>query len=541
MMWRRMGRQIGVFVKTYYKPFLFLLALNLIALVTILRDHYTFTDDLYRAIYGDAWIFDFNRYASSILSYILHQSFKLFDISPIPQIVAMMFMAATSMMLVKLFVGDPKSVKKSFWPLLMASFVTLSPFMINAWMYEFDAPCMAMAIFVSVLPYVLFWDKLHWSDLTKGSFKDILKFVLKLLVILVCVLAMWMSFQAAGGVFLAIGLALLVKDRLDKKKHNYFQTILFIFSYLAVSALVYFLVKDGKFYRNISTFAISDMFSGIMSNLALILKCTIDSLRAWWAILLAIIGLVMIVLVGKQRKSWHAGAMLFMFLPIVAVVGIGPYIALIDFPVNGRSMMGFCLALSLFMLICWSVISKKKMKFKWLIYAPVVLLLYSFMTFSWSFGNALASQYEHDTIRVTMISKDLAEIYTTSAAYGEHSFRITGSGGFSAVMTEHFRIFPAAKYVFFIAQEGVNSDALGHYRLFDYSDINTSWVHDWFDADYDCSKGEYEVLRDNYYYTIRESKEKIKERNLVCIDMKEQARPAYYGTIHPIFTPILNK
>jgi hypothetical protein len=108
-------------------------------------------------------------------------------------------------------------------------------------------------------------------------------------------------------------------------------------------------------------------------------------------------------------------------------------------------------------------------------------------------------------------------------------------------MVHHFRVFPATKYVFFIAQEGVNQDALGHYRLLDYGDIRTSWVNDWFDSDYDCSKGDYKELRDNYYYKIRESEEAIKGRNLVCIDMKEQANPYNSELITPLFSPIIYK
>ena len=266
MVRRSIGHRIGVFAKLYYKPFLLLLAINVVAMITMLRDHYTFTDDLYRAIYGDAWVWDFNRYASSLLGYILHQSKSLFDISPIAQIVAMMFMAATSMMLVKLFVGDPKSIKKSFWPLMMASFITLCPFMINAWMYKFDAPCMAMAIFASVLPYALFWDKMNWRDLKNGSLKDVGKYALKIFVILLCILTMWMSFQAACGVFLAVGLALFAKDTLEKKKHDFFRIILYIGLYLAVSAVVYFAVRQGKYYRNISTYSLPQLFDGIKYN-----------------------------------------------------------------------------------------------------------------------------------------------------------------------------------------------------------------------------------------------------------------------------------
>lgn len=541
MVRRSIGRRIGVFVKVYYKPFLLLCAINIVAMITMLRDHYTFTDDLYRAIYGDAWVWDFNRYASSLLGYLLHQSKSLFDISPIPQIVAMMFMAATSMMLVKLFIGPPKSIKKSFWPLIMASFITLCPFMMNAWMYKFDAPCMAMAIFMSVLPYALFWEKMNWRELKNGNIKTVGRFALMIFAVVLCILAMWMSFQAACGTFLAVGLALFAKDTLDNKKHNYFRVILYVGLYLAVSAVVYFTVRGGTYYRNISTYPISQLFDGIKYNLILIVGCVIDSLRSWWKILLGLIIVPMIIAVGIRRRSWRASAMMFIFLLMVAIVGVGPYIALVDFPINGRSMMSFCLAFSLFLLLAWSVIGQKKTKRAWLYYVPIALLLYGFITFSWSLGNALANQYEHDSMYVTMILKDLSEEYLSEDDYSGRAFKITGDAGLSAVMVHHFNVFPAAKYVFFLAQEGVNSDAMGHYRLLDYGDIRTSWVSDWFDVDYNCNEGEFKELRDNYYYKIRESEEEIKGRALVCIDMKKQAHPYNYEQIRTLFSPIIVK
>ena len=538
MTWRDAGRKIGVFVKTYYKPFLFLFGLYAIALITLLRDHYTFTDDLYRAIYGDAWVTDFNRYASSALAFFLHQNLRLFDISPIPQLIAMMFMAATSLMLVKLFVGDPKSIKKSFWPLIMSAFITLCPFMINAWMYEFDAPCMAMAIFVSVLPYALFWEKMTIEKMSINTAKDTLKITLELLIIMLCILAMWMSFQAACGVFLAIGLALIMRDILRKKKIHIFRILLFLGLYLAISVLTYFMTKNGSYYRSIATFSFGQMLAGILNNLAIILRCSLDSLKVWWMILLGVIAISCLVLISGRTKNWHIGALMFIFMVLATIVGIGPYLTLQEFPINGRSMMGICLAFTLFLLLCWSEIGKKKTKWLWLVYVPTILLLYGFMTFSWSFGNALASQYEHDTQRVIMITKDIAEEFPDASDYSYKAFRIVGSAGFSAVMVHHFDVFPAAKYVYFIAQEGVNSDTLGYYRLFDYSDLITPWTDDWFDEEYDCSKGEYEDLRNNYYYKIRQSIKKIKGRNLVCIDLKEDARPYYYNSIEPFFSPL---
>lgn len=522
---RNVCRRIGEIVKLYYKPFLFLFAIYLLGMITLLRDHYTFVDDLYRSIYGGAWNDDFGRFSSSFLSYFLNQSFSLFDISPVPQIIAMGVMACVSLMLVKVFVGETVNLKKHFWPLLITAMIGISPFVMNAWMYKFDAPCMALGIMVSVLPYVLIWDRGFVENI-----KDPIKFSIGLFATMICLLVMWSSFQAASGIFLVLGLAMIAKDLISKKKCNVLQIMTFVFSYIVVSGLFYLIIKDGEYYREITAFSLPEMLSGIWSNICLIAGVIADSMKVYWWILVAIIVLGLSVLAFLQKNGHRRVIMSFVFLILSLPVSFGAYIALKSFPIYGRSFIGLCFGFVLFLLLLGGDVFMKKtvVKAKGVIYAAVVLLVYSSLTFAWSFGNALNDQYRYDEFLSGMIAEDLGDIYKTREEIDETAFIIKGEGGLSAVMTHHLGMFPVAKYVFFGAQTGVNRDPLGYYRVFDYHNYPADWYSAIEDGYYDEEYDEAGVLVDTYYYQINRVEETSLGKKMIIIDLKEQAQPLHY-------------
>ena len=522
---RNVCRRIGEIVKLYYKPFLFLFAIYLLGMITLLRDHYTFVDDLYRSIYGGAWNDDFGRFSSSFLSYFLNQSFSLFDISPVPQIIAMGVMACVSLMLVRLFTGETVNLKKHFWPLLITSMVGISPLVMNAWMYKFDAPCMALGIIASVLPYAVIWNKGFVENIT-----DPIKFSIGLFVTMICVLVMWSSFQAASGIFLVLGLAMVARDLINKNKCSALQIVTFAISYVVVSVLFYFAIKDGNYYREIATFGLTEMFGGIWNNICLIAGVVVDSMKIIWWVLVAILVLGLSGLAFMQKDGHKRVLLSYLFLVLSLPVSFGAYLALQSFPIYGRSFIGLCFGFVLFLLLLGGDVFAKKVaiKGKNIIYAAVVLLVYSSLTFAWSFGNALNDQYRYDEFLSGMIAGDLGEIYKTREEIDDVVFIIKGEGGLSAVMAHHLESFPVAKYVFFGAQTGVNRDPLGYYRVFDYHNYPADWHTAILDGYHDEEDSSAEVLTDTYYYQIKRVDETSLGKKMIIIDLKEQAQPLHY-------------
>ena len=156
------------------------------------------------------------------------------------------------------------------------------------------------------------------------------------------------------------------------------------------------------------------------------------------------------------------------------------------------------------------------------------MLIYSSLTFAWSFGNALNDQYRYDEFLSGMIAEDLADIYKTREEIDETAFIIKGEGGLSAVMAHHLESFPVAKYVFFGAQTGVNRDPLGYYRVFDYHNYPADWFSAIEDGYYDEEYNEAEVLADTYYYQIKKIEKTSLGKKMIIIDLKEQAQPLHY-------------
>jgi hypothetical protein len=136
------------------KPFVTVFVIYCFSQISIWRANFSYIDDLGRAFNGKAWSHEFHRYVSSWLAYFFTTNFKLADISPLYQIIAMGFAALASIIIAYVFCD--KKIKT--FPLIMSVFVGLNPFVLGCWVYKFDALPMAFSMFVSVIAFVF------WSD-----------------------------------------------------------------------------------------------------------------------------------------------------------------------------------------------------------------------------------------------------------------------------------------------------------------------------------------------------------------------------------------
>jgi hypothetical protein len=94
-----------------------------------------------------------------------------------------------------------------------------------------------------------------------------------------------------------------------------------------------------------------------------------------------------------------------------------------------------------------------KLRSHWvkLLALPSIILVYSFMVFSWAFGNALADQARYGDFRIQEIASDLSRVEMTT----QSKIQIWGNIGEGAVMQHIHSIYPAVGSIF----------ELGHYNL----------------------------------------------------------------------------
>lgn len=529
-------------LKSYWKPFLFVFTIYLIASITLMRDHVSVLDDLQRSVYGYGWSQDWNRYTSSLVGFIIHQSATLFDISPINQIIGLILLSISSILLTKLFTNKLRPL-----PLLFSTLIGLTPFMANAWQFHFDIPYISLSILAAVLPYSLYWQKIDLSFVktpskttTKHLHLDpkLVTFLTSILLTLACLIVIWTSFQPANGIFLVIGLGLLTKNFIEKQKDHWPSIITFIACYIIAAIYAYISTRNLTGYRDISTFPLPELFSGILTNLNTTFQVLIGSLSATWAILIPLAAIGIITYACLTRRSFRPIISLPFFIVSIPFA-ISAYLALVIFPIPGRTFIAINFSLAIFCLLCASKSPAKSNTKLSLLLAPTLILIYSFCTFFWSYGNALADQDEYDNFRITLLMSDLAEIYPTKESRENILLQYFGTTGPSAVMIQELRAFPVTRYTYFSLQEGANSYSnMGYPRSLYYyaSDFytlkgkfneNANESHDKYKVKlYNCDVKGYKTLTKNYYHEIRALPivDKNTDKNVTCVIFNPDAK-----------------
>ena len=272
------------------KSFFFIFVIYCLAMTAIWRSGVSYVDDYGRAFTGKGWTSDFNRYSSSILSFFLIQlNTSLVDISPWSQIIAILFLTAASLLIVHYF-GDTH--KKSH--LILSTLVGLTPFTLVCWLYKFDAPCMAMALLTSTIPFIFIKEK---SDK-----KNLLQFFVASTIGL---LITFTSYQAFSGVYLLIALSFIIKYYLDNKK------LLPLLRYLGygiagfiIAGIIFKLLPEATGYRSIETLSFSELIPGILRNIASIYSQIFISFAPSWRIfvMLSILCATISIFISTQDK-----------------------------------------------------------------------------------------------------------------------------------------------------------------------------------------------------------------------------------------------
>ena len=86
-------------ISTYKKPFLILTIIFLIGIYPIIRANYNYIDDIGRVAHGYKGWENFSRYISCFLSNFIHADSYLTDISPLPQIIAIILLSISGLII----------------------------------------------------------------------------------------------------------------------------------------------------------------------------------------------------------------------------------------------------------------------------------------------------------------------------------------------------------------------------------------------------------------------------------------------------------
>lgn len=393
--WKSMIQRI--YHSVYFKYFWILFLIYIIALIPLFLAHFNYIDDLGRSVLG-ARNFNFNRILSDFLAIFIHGGGHITDISPWTQMIAVLFMAMGSTILIKIFsLCKEEKIRISY---LFASIpFAISPYFMENLSYKYDAPYMALSVLLCVVPFLFYHKE------TKNKKSNIIYF----LVSSICIFGMCTTYQSSSGIYPSIAVMLTLSMILSKVEWKE------ILKFVLLSMLAYFTgllcfqlipMTSPDHYVNPSLLPIGNLLSGSIQNYQTYFSLFQSDFTKLWKIL--IVGICFFFLLSStiHTKNNHLvsfGSSIFSLI-LLALLSLGVYPFMVSPLTNPRAMYGIFVSLSLFgMMIARS-------KYFFLSKLCLFLFAYSIFVFSLTYGNALAEQKRYTDFRVGLVIQDLNEI-----------------------------------------------------------------------------------------------------------------------------------
>ena len=375
--------------RSLLRPALLMLAVYFLGILTIIRANFLYFDDIARTILGNRGWSVWSRYVSDFLSVFIHADTNLTDISPIPQLFAILILAISSLLLVYIV-----SNKKITAVRLLASIpLGLSPFFLECLSYKFDAPYMALSILVSIVPFLFIARKKAFVFCS-----------------VVSLLIMCTTYQVASGIYLLIAFILSFQDWNSRKKSNkeilsFLGTAILTFCF----AMVFFrfaLMRNTDEqifdYASAAMYPLAKMIPGVLVNIKNYLATINNDLGMIWKVG---IGLVLCFFILKSidltaHKKIYSFFVSILFVIVAFILSFGVY-SLLEKPLyTPRALFGFGVFLSI---LCIYIVSD----YKKIAVITVLAINWSFFTFAFSYGNALADQTRYAQFRIGILLQDL--------------------------------------------------------------------------------------------------------------------------------------
>lgn len=457
------------------KPAMILGAVYLVAMSAVLRSNFFYDDDMARALRGyTGW--GFSRYLTIFLSQIVHADSYLTDISPLPQIIAVFIVALASVIAVYLITGEKKP---SFWHLVSAIPIGLSPYFLECLSFKYDAPYMALSVLFVVFP-LLFCDGNQ---------------IVYVLLTICGMVGMCTTYQASSGIFpmlvIVMGICRWIKGEKAAQ----------VLKFYAVSAAGYVLglllfrtviMSEYIDYASTTAASSSQLLSCALFNYKKYIALFLADFKSEWlavSLLICVCFLWTAVSVSKQNKLLTflvtAMAMLVMFL---LSFGVYPFLTSPIF--NARAMYGIGCLIAFF-----GIFAVDKAPKAYVSKAACLVLSWAFFVFSFTYGNALSVQAQYTDFRITEAIDDLLDCDTLASE--EVTLQITGSIGYSPVLENMLEDFPIIERLVPVTFQG--DGWWGEYGLRYYYSLPEMK----FAESYEPPEREMEVIADNYYHTIR--------------------------------------
>lgn len=402
--------QCGFEDRKLLKAVLILAGVYLLGISAIIRANFYYIDDMGRALLGYKQFDFFGRYIPQFFSTVLHADSYLTDISPLPQLLAVIILAMAAVTVLYLVTG-----RREFTAMEYISTIPLclSPYFLECLSYKYDAPYMALSILASVVP-ALYHER--------GDFRYFLSVVAGMLV--VC-----MSYQAASGIFPMFVVLLAFLKWINQVEWKAILRFVLISAggYLVgMLFFMLFILNPTDTYVSNSLPAIGDFLPSAFSHFKKYYYQVVKDFKAEWLIMIVALGFGFLWACVREskRNKWLtfllSGLVMLAFLALA--FGVYPFLSKPLY--DPRAMFGFGA------LICFIsmplVTQKGSVAFK----VICAVLCWCFFVFGFTYGNALYAQKVYTDYRITAVIHDLDELKIMDET-NEKVYQIEGDIGFA--------------------------------------------------------------------------------------------------------------
>lgn len=375
--------------KNFLKYFGFMFTLYFIGMFAIIRANIYYIDDNTRAISGDYQFWaNSSRYMTVYLSEFLNFGLPLVDFSPLSTIICILILSLASIILVKTI-----NNKISYLALISSLFIGINPYFLEALLFKFDHIYMCLGLFMSIFPFLF----------VKRKFLFCIISVISLLVMLT-------TYQSVNFVYLLIVMFLLILRISQKKKFLNF-AILSLFSYfLAIIIFKLFIYKPVKTHVNTETFAIGELFNGVVSNCAkFATKIYSDWNETWFLYIgasLVVLSIIAVILKFKNLKSLLC---FILFLIFGFIFSMGFYLLFVEirFELRYTATLGVYFAIILIFLSSYANSLKAYNILKVFSIFLILYCTYGLLFISNSLGSAMQEQEKYIDFRTNLAMNDL--------------------------------------------------------------------------------------------------------------------------------------
>lgn len=460
----------------------------LLGISAILRANFYYIDDMGRALLGYKDFDFFGRYIPQYFSPILHADSYLTDISPLPQLLAVVILAIAAVIVLYLVTGRREF---TFVEYVATIPLCLSPYFLECLSYKYDSPYMALSILASVAPLLFY---------KRGEIWYVLSVFAGMLV--VCT-----SYQAASGIFpmLVILMAFLQwMENVEWKAILRFVLLSAVGFIAGMLLFAVFLLKPKETYVSNTLPPIGQMIPTAIRHLKEYYWYVVHDFKLEWLVLTGLLfaGFVLVSVGHSKRNKWATFLLSGVVMLAMLCLSFGIYPVLSDPLYDPRAMFGFGAC------ICFLTVPvvAKKRAFLWK--AACIILSWCFFVFGFTYGNALSTQKGYTDYRITAVIHDLDELDLLDEVNSK-VYQIEGDIGFSPEierMPQDYEMLRRLVPNTF----GYSSSYWRGFQFYTYYGLrNVVW-----DDDIDLTERDLPVMKNSIYHTI------YADENHVLIELK---------------------